>query len=121
MQESKETIKDKINKWLNYDTKINELQNQIKHLKKNKKELSDDLTSIMKDKNTDIFNVKNVGKFVYIKKEVKKGINKKYLSEILNTFYSKNPSTATELCNFILENRESTIKENIQFKKETPE
>ncbi len=114
-------IKDKIVKWLQYDGKIAEMQKQITLLKKSKKELSEDLTQIMKDKNTDIFNVKNVGKFVYTKKEVKKGINKKYLADVLNSFYSSNPSAAEEVCNYILDNRETSVRENIQFKKEVVE
>ena len=40
---------------------------------------------------------------------------KKYLSDILKTYY-KNDDHATEICNFILENRESTVKENIRLK-----
>ena len=114
-------IKDKIVKWLHYDSKIAEIQKQMNLLKKSKKELSEELTHIMKDKNTDIFNVKNVGKIVYTKKEVKKGINKKYLSDVLNNFYSNNPATAEELCKFILDNRETSIRENIQFKKDVTE
>jgi hypothetical protein len=114
-------IKDKIVKWLQYDGKIAEMQKQMNLLKKGKKELSDELTHIMRDKNTDVFNVKNVGKIVYTKKEVKKGINKKYLSEVLNNFYSSNPAVAEEVCKFILDNRESSVRENIQFKKETSE
>ncbi len=114
-------IKDKIVKWLQYDGKISEMQKQITLLKKSKKELSEDLTQIMKEKNTDIFNVKNVGKFVYTKKEVKKGINKKYLADVLNSYYSNNPSAAEEVCNYILDNREKSIRENIQFKKESVE
>jgi hypothetical protein len=114
-------IKEKIVKWLQYDTKINDLQKQMKLIKKSKQELSDELAGIMRDKNTDIFNVKNVGKIVYTRKEVKKGINKKYLSEVLNTYYKTNPAIANEICNYILENRETSIRENIQFKKETVE
>ena len=114
-------IKERIVKWLQYDSKISEIQSQLKLLKKGKKELSDELTYVMKDKKTDIFNVKNVGKIVYTKKEVKKGINKKYLSEILTTFYSTNPAVAEEVCNYILDNRETSIRENIQFKKDITE
>ncbi len=126
MQEVKEQleptqIKEKIVKWIQYDNKISEIQKQMKLLKKNKKDLSDELTVIMREKNTDIFNVKNVGKIMYSKKEVKKGINKKYLSDVLNNFYSSNPTVANELCNYILDNRETTIRENIQFKKDSPE
>ncbi len=118
METEPSKIKEKIVKWIQYDNKIVELQNQLKALKKGKKELSDELTVIMRDKNTEVFNVKNVGKIVYTKKEVKKGINKKYLSEVLNTFYNNNPSAAEEICNYILDHRETTVRENIQFKKD---
>ena len=114
-------IKDKIVRWLQYDNKIVEMQNQLKLLKKGKKDLSDELTNIMKDKKTDIFTVRNVGKIVYTKKEVKKGINKKYLSDILSSFYNNNPSVAEEVCNYILDNRETSFRENIQFKKDIVE
>lgn len=114
-------IKDKIVKWLQYDNKMVELQNQLKVLKNCKKNLSDELTNIMKDTKTEIFTVRNVGKIVYTKKEVKKGINKKYLSDILSSFYKNNPSVAEEVCNYILDNRETSFRENIQFKKDIVE
>lgn len=114
-------IKEKIVKWLQYDNKIVEMQNQLKLLKKGKKDLSDELTNIMKDTKTEIFTVRNVGKIVYTKKEVKKGINKKYLSDILSSFYNNNSSVAEEVCNYILDNRETSFRENIQFKKDIAE
>ncbi len=119
MENDATQIKDKIVKWLQYDSKIAEYQKQMNLLKKGKKELSDELTVIMRDKNTEVFNVKNVGKILYTKKEVKKGINKKYLTDVLNNFYSNNPGVAEEVCKYILDNRETTVRENIQFKKDT--
>ena len=40
---------------------------------------------------------------------------KKYLTEALGKFY-ENPDQAKELCEFILDNRETTVKENIRLK-----
>ena len=113
--------KELIVKWLQYDTKITEYQKQIKALNKEKKALSDSLTEIMKDTNKDVFNVKNVGQIVYTKKEVPKGINQKYLTRVLSEYYDAKPETATELFNYIMENREISIRENIKFKRETDE
>ncbi len=114
-------IKELIVKWLQYDTKIAEYQKQIKSLNKEKKQLSMSLTEIMKNKNTDIFNVKNVGQIVYTKKEVPKGINKKYLTKILSEYYETKPEVANELYNYIMENRETSIRENIKLKRESEE
>ncbi len=119
--ENPNQIKELIVKWLHYDTKIAEYQKQIKTLNKEKKQLSTSLTEIMKNKNTDIFNVKNVGQIVYTKKEVPKGINKKYLTKVLSEYYEKKPEVATELYNYIMENRETSIRENIKLKRESDE
>ena len=71
----------------------------------------------MKEREVESVNVNNVGQILYTKNTVKKGINKKYLSDILIEYYKSNPTTAKEVCEFILENRESKIKENIRLKK----
>jgi len=110
-------LADRIKKWLDYDGKINELQKQLRVLKKSKKEISDDLALLMKEREVESVNIGNVGQIMYIKSNVKKGINKKYLNEILSEYYKTNPVLAKEVCDFILENRESQIKENIRLKK----
>ena len=71
-------------------------------------------TLIIKD--LDCIDVNN-GKILYTTTEVKKGINKKYLSDILNKYFNDN-HRAEEICQFILENRESQVKENIKLKKD---
>jgi hypothetical protein len=43
------------------------------------------------------------GQIIYTQKETKKGINKKYLSDILSKYY-KDDGQAKEICAFILEN-----------------
>jgi len=110
-------LADKIKKWLDCDGRINELQKQLRVLKKTKKEASDDLAILMKEREVESVNISNVGQIMYTKNTVKKGINKKYLNEILAEYYKTNPVLAKEVCDFILENRESQIKENIRLKK----
>jgi len=110
-------LAENIKKWLDCDSKINELQKQLKQLKKTKKECTDGLKSIMKEREIESVNVNNVGQILYTKNEVKKSINKKYLNDILNQYYSTTPQAAKEICDYILENRETQIKENIRLKK----
>jgi len=106
----------KIKKWLEYETKISSLQKEIKELKKNKGVVSNELKTIMKSKDLECIDVNN-GKILYTTTQVKKGINKKYLSDIL-TKYFDDDRRGEEICQFILENRESQVKENIKLKKD---
>ena len=106
----------KIKKWLDYETKIATLQKEIKELKKNRGVVSNELKTIMKSKDLDCIDVNN-GKILYTTTEVKKGINKKYLSDVLNKYFNDD-HRAEEICQFILENRESQVKENIKLKKD---
>ena len=110
----KSILVDKIKRWLELENKITINQRELKELRKQKSQLSIDLSSIMKTKQLECIDVTQ-GQILYTKKETKKGINKKYLSDILKTYY-KNDDRANEICNFILENRESTVKENIRLK-----
>jgi hypothetical protein len=110
-------LADRIKRWLEYDSRINDLQKQLRTLKKSKKEAADELTVLMKEREVESVNITNVGQILYTKNSVKKGINKKYLTDILSEYYKTNPVIAKEVCEFILENRESKIKENIRLKK----
>jgi hypothetical protein len=113
----KQPLAENIKKWLECDSKIASLQKELKQLKKIKKECTDGLKTIMKEREIESVNVSNVGQIQYTKNEVKKSINKKYLNEILNQYYSETPQAAKEICDYILENRETQIRENIRLKK----
>ena len=106
----------KIKKWLEYESKITNLQKEIKELKKNRVIISNELKTIMKNKELDCIDV-NDGKILYTTTQVKKGINKKYLSDVLSKYF-EDTHRAEEICQFILENRESQVKENIKLKKD---
>jgi hypothetical protein len=110
----KALLVDKIKKWLESENKINSLQKELKEIKKHKKQLTTDLTEIMKTKQLECIDVTQ-GQILYTKNQSKKGINKKYLTETLGKFY-EDPDRAKELCEFILDNRETTVKENIRLK-----
>ena len=100
----KTVLVEKIKKWLDTESKINNIQKDLKELRKLKKNLSTDLSLIMKTKQLECIDVAH-GQIIYTQKETKKGINKKYLSDILGKYY-KDDDHAREICTFILENRE---------------
>jgi hypothetical protein len=110
----KSILVEKIKRWLDVENKILSFQKELKELKKQKKNISIDLTEIMKNKQLDSIDV-NQGQILYTKNKSKKGINKKYL-EVVLTKYLDNDDKAKELCEFILENREIVEKENIRLK-----
>jgi hypothetical protein len=114
--DDKALLVENIKKWLECDHKINEIQKQVKEIKKQKKILTDTLTDLMKGNDLETIDTKQ-GQIQYIHKEVKKGVNQKYLTQILNKYYT-NPVMAKEVCDYIMENRETQIRENIRLKKD---
>ena len=107
----------KIKQWLAMENKIGELSRQLKELRNAKKELNVDLMEIMKTNEIDCFDC-NSGKISYTRTNVKKSINKKYLANVLQQFYGdQHTKEAADVCNFILDNREITVRENIKLKK----
>jgi len=69
----------------------------------------------MKTNQLDCFDI-NGGKILYKKCVSKKPINSKMLLNTLKTYFSTNLSTADELTEYILNSRESVIKETIKRK-----
>ena len=110
----KSVLVEKIKKWLDTESKIANIQKELKELRKAKKSLSTDLSAIMKSKQLECIDVSH-GQIIYTQRETKKGINKKYLADILSKYY-KDDGQAKEICTFILDNRESSIRENIRLK-----
>lgn len=113
MNQNKEDTVNKIKEWLNLQQIIDVKSKELKELKKNMKSLEPDLLNIMKTGDIDCIDCNN-GQIKYTKRKVTKAINKKYLLSVLNEYYGDN---ANEICNVILENRITDIKEGINFKK----
>lgn len=110
MSESKQILINTIKEWVSINSKINELQKQMKELKNSKKQLSNTLISVMENNEIDRFDINN-GKLVYRKNKVKAAINKDYLLKMLDNYFKEYPEIDTnDVGNFILENR--PIKEN---------
>jgi len=102
-----------IKEWIQIDNEIRSLNKEIRTRKTRINEISKLLMTTMRENNIDEFNLKE-GKLVYDKKQVKKPITKKYLTDVLLKYYDGNEKTATELNSFIQDNREAVVKETIR-------
>ena len=102
-----------IKDWITTDNEIRELNKQAKQRKDKLNKISQNLMNTMKENEIDEFNV-NDGKIMYTKTNVKKPITKKNLLSILSKYYKGDTSQATDVNNFILENREEVVKETIK-------
>jgi len=110
--ENKEQLIKYIKDWVKTDNEIRTLQNEVNIRKAEKKLLSASLMKIMKENEIDCFDM-NDGQITYSKKNIKKPISKKLLLNLLSKYYKGDVTKANELNNYILENREETIKETI--------
>ena len=104
-----------VRNWVKLDNEIKALQKEQNTRKKEKKEISNSLINVMKSNDIDCFDL-NDGQLCYNKKDIKKPLTKKALLNILSKYYDDDVSKANELNDFILENRETTLKESITRK-----
>ena len=113
---TKDDLVNTIKEWITQDDKIKNLQKQIKQHRDTKKRLTDNLVEIMKDNEIDCFDINN-GKIMFCKNKVKTPLNKVSLLSTLESYFKNSPDiNPREVSEFILENRETKIKENIRRK-----
>jgi len=114
--ETKEQLIGHIRRWIEVDNRIADLQQQIKQCREEKKNMSGTLVEVMKNNEIDCFDI-NDGKLLYSKSRVKKPLSKKaLLTSLSNYFGEDNNEMASDVGQFILENREETVKESIRRK-----
>ena len=113
---TKEDLILRIKEWIIHDDNIKSLQKQIKEHRTEKKTLTENLVDIMKTNDIDCFDINN-GKILFCKNKIKQPINKKTLLVSLEKYFHNYPEIdAGDVNEFIMENRETTIKENIRRK-----
>lgn len=113
--ETKDQLIKTIKEWVKLDNDIRKLQKELAQRKNEKKKLSSSLIDIMKKNEIDCFDINN-GQICYNKKNIKKPITKKVLLDTLSKYYKGDLLKATEINNYILENREEITKESIVLK-----
>jgi len=104
-----------VKEWVRLDNEMNTLKKELNIRKNEKKLVSGSLMNIMKNNDVDCVDLKD-GQLCFNQKTVKKPITKKSLFSILSKYYNGNDTKTTELQEFILENRESVVKESISRK-----
>jgi len=92
-----------IKEWLSIDDAISELRQEVRRRNARKKELTDKLVLIMKEKKLDEIDLAD-GKIVRKSKTVLSAVSKKHLLGCLEQYY-KDPETAKEVSEFILKTR----------------
>jgi len=110
--ETKDQLVKIIKDWVKLDNEIRVIQNELNERKIEKKKTSNELIQVMKNHEIDCFQI-NDGKIQYKRQNIKKPLSNKILIKLLNDFYNGNEEKVAELNNFLIENREETIKENI--------
>jgi hypothetical protein len=113
--ESKDNVIQIIKQWVKLDNETRALQKEVAQRKKEKTNLSNSLINVMKENEIDCFDLKG-GQLLYVKKDIKKPINKTTLLDILNRYYEGDTLQASEVQEYILKNREITTKETIVHK-----
>lgn len=112
---SKEQLLTIVREWVKTDNEMRTLQKELTKRKNEKKKVSITLMDVMKTNSIDAFDI-NGGQLCYTKRNVKKPITKKVLFGILSNYYKGDLEKAGQLNEFILENREETVKESIERK-----
>jgi hypothetical protein len=113
---TKEELISYIKEWMQIEKSMKALQKEIKTNRDRKKQLTENLVTIMKNNDLECFDINN-GKLLYTKNKVKSTINKPYLLDALSKYFENDPNVQVdEVSKFIMENRVEKIKENIRCK-----
>lgn len=110
--ENKQQLIDGIKDWVKLDNEIKAIQTELNTRKNEKKRVSATLMETMNSNEIDCIDIKN-GQLCYNRRNVKKPITKKGLFDILTKYYKGDLSQATEINNYISENREEVVKETL--------
>ena len=110
--DSKDKLIKTIQEWVKLDNEMRTLKKEISSRKGEQDKITKALINTMKSNEIDEFNINN-GKLSYSNRTVKKPITKKNLLEILSKFYNGNTQQASEINQFILDNREDVVVEKL--------
>jgi hypothetical protein len=110
--DSKEKLIKSIQEWVKLDNEMRKLKKEVSSRKEEQDKITKVLINVMKSNEIDEFNINN-GKLTYSNRTIKKPITKKNLLEILSKFYKGNAEQATEVNQFILDNREDVVVEKL--------
>jgi hypothetical protein len=112
MADTKQQLMNIVKEWIKLDNDMRTLQKELAKRRVEKKEVSTKLSDVMRTNEIEGFDL-NDGKLSYTRKSVKKPLTKKVLTDVLSKYFKGDTTKATEMNEFIMENREEIIRENI--------
>lgn len=113
---AKEGLVATIKEWVLIEQEIKLLQKELAQRRGRKKTLTEALVNTMKTNEIDCFDTNN-GKILYTKNKIRSPMSKKLLIDCLTKqLTNSDQETINELTNYIMESRQITIKEKIQYK-----
>ena len=110
--QTKDQLIEKIKEWVKIDNEIRTLQKEISKRKTTQKRVSSELMDVMRTNEIDAFDI-NDGQILYDKRSVKKPITKTALLSILSEYYKGDVLKASEINQYIMDNREEVVREKI--------
>lgn len=111
----KETLVKTIKDWVKLDNEIRSLKKEQSIRTTEKKELSNTLIELMKSNDIDCVDIKD-GQLCYTQHSIKKPITKKTLLSILSKYFKGDIERASNITEFITDNREEVVKESLTRK-----
>lgn len=106
-----------IQRWLSIEEDITKHSSVLRELRKQKKDLNLEIVAIMKLNDVECFDC-NSGQITYTKRNVKKGLSKKSLNEILRKYFEDAQNDEVDkICEYIQDNRTIEEKEGVKLKK----
>lgn len=111
----KARLVESIRGWIKLENELKELNRAVAERRKQKKSLTSNLVSVMKDHSIDCFDINN-GSLVYTKNKVKMPVNKKLLMSCLMDVFKSNPEEAMKVTQYIMSSRQEKVVENIKMK-----
>ena len=115
MEIEKDKLITLIKEWMVNDKELKQLQIAIKERRDKKKLLTSVLVNEMNKSNVDEYKTQN-GKLIKTSQKNKKPITKTYLASCIDKIFKTNPEEGKKVFQYIDENREINIKENIKLK-----
>lgn len=114
--ETKEDLVANLKAWMKLDAEIRGLRKETRDRVSKQKELSNVLIELMKTNDIDTLNT-NEMHISCVQKETKGALSKKYLESVLLEYYENNSQKATEVQDYIMSHRTTSVKDCLKTKR----
>ena len=110
----KSQLVENVKNWLQIDTEIKKLQQEIRKRRALKKDMTDTLVQIMKNQDIEIMNA-GESQLIRTERKTKSALSKKHLINSLLNYFKEDKETVAQLTTFIMNTRPEKTVENIIF------